>query len=137
MDKKYTYIKERVLSIADFKSISKEKFLADIGMTYGSFKGKAKEGTLNSDAVAKIYTKHPDINIEWLLTGKGEMIKNEESVHTAIPSLNENSKEHGKNYRDMYYDSLVKYQNLNEKYLKLKDAFESLKKDDKQLSVKP
>jgi phage repressor protein C with HTH and peptisase S24 domain len=77
MDKKYTNIKERLLYFAKNQSIGIENFLENIGMTYGSFKGKAKEGSLNSNALAEIYTKYPEINIEWLLTGKGLMLKNE------------------------------------------------------------
>lgn len=75
MDKKYTNIKERVLYFAKNQGISIEPFLENIGMTYGSFKGKAKEGSLNSTAIEEIYTKHPNINLEWLLTGNGEMLK--------------------------------------------------------------
>lgn len=80
MDKNYTYIKERVLYIAEFKGISKERFLESIGMTYGSFKGTAKKGSLNSDAIAKLYTNHPDINPRWLLTGEGDMLRTEEEM---------------------------------------------------------
>lgn len=75
MDKNYTNIKERVIFYAKANGSSIEKFLKSIGMTYGSFKGKAKTGALNSDAIAKIYTMHPDISLEWLLIGEGQMIK--------------------------------------------------------------
>lgn len=75
MEKKFSNIKERVLYFAKNQGFSVEYFLSSIEMTYGSFKGKAKEGSLNSDAIAKILTNYPNINIEWLLTGKGDMIK--------------------------------------------------------------
>lgn len=75
MEKKITNIKERVLIFCKYKKLSIEPFLESIGMTYGSFKGKAKNGSLNSDAIANIYTKFEELNLEWLLTGKGEMIK--------------------------------------------------------------
>jgi hypothetical protein len=77
MEEKYTNIKKRVLQIAKNKEITIEKFLKSIGMTYGSFKGKALKGTLNSDAIVEIYTKYSDINIEWLITGNGEMFKHD------------------------------------------------------------
>jgi hypothetical protein len=73
MDNKSSNIKERVLQITDFKGVSKEKFFNEIGMTYGNFKGKSKETPLNSNAVADILTKYPDINPTWLLTGNGPM----------------------------------------------------------------
>lgn len=73
MEEKITLIKERVLQIAEFKGIAKEKFIENIGMTYGNFKGKSKESALNSDALAKILSIYPDINPTWLITGSGEI----------------------------------------------------------------
>ncbi len=80
MEEKYTNIKERILFCAKNQGVSIEKFLESIGMTYGSFKGKAKKGSLNSDAIAEIYTIYPNISLEWLLTGNGEMKKNEKTT---------------------------------------------------------
>jgi phage repressor protein C with HTH and peptisase S24 domain len=72
-------IKERVLKIAEFKGIPKDKFTTDIGMSYGSFKGSAKDRPLNSNAIEKILTIVPEINPEWLLTGRGSMTKTAEN----------------------------------------------------------
>lgn len=75
MDKKISYIKERVLQISEYKGIAKERFFEDLGMTYGNFKGRQKTTSLNSDFLDKIISIYPDINSEWLLTGRGEMLK--------------------------------------------------------------
>lgn len=75
MDTIFSNIKERVLYIPEFKKISKEKFFANIGVTYGNFKGKAKEKALSSDILAKIVSNNPEFNSTWLLTGEGEMLK--------------------------------------------------------------
>jgi repressor LexA len=72
---KSTNIKERILQITDYKRISKERFFESIGMTYGNFKGKSKLTPINSSALVDILTICPEINIEWLLTGNGEMLK--------------------------------------------------------------
>ena len=69
--------KERVLYISESKGITREKFFEDLGITYGNFKGKAKEKALSSDVLAKIIAKYPEISSEWLLTGNGEMLKSE------------------------------------------------------------
>lgn len=90
MDKKISYTKERILEIADYKRISKKKFIENFGMTYGNFKGKQKLTSLNSDFLDKILSEIPEINAEWLLTGKGEMLKNEQSLPIAGPSENQN-----------------------------------------------
>ena len=73
----FSNIKERVLYISENKGIAREKFFDDLGITYGNFKGKAKEKALCSDIFAKIVAKYPDVSPEWLLTGRGEMLKPE------------------------------------------------------------
>ena len=80
----FSNIKERVLYISENKGITREKFFDDLGITYGNFKGKAKEKALSSDVLAKIITKYPDINPEWLLTGKGDMLKDEAIKGTPV-----------------------------------------------------
>jgi uncharacterized protein (UPF0335 family) len=78
MDKEFSKIKERILQITNIKDVSKESFFAKIGMTYGNFKGLAKKTPINSDALVKILTIYPDISPEWLVTGKGNMLRGEE-----------------------------------------------------------
>lgn len=92
MDKKYTNIKERVLYIAESKGVSKEKLLESIGMTYGSFKGKAKNRSLNSDAIEKILTIYEDINPDWLLTGSGEINRDIDIINPNPQHLNKITK---------------------------------------------
>lgn len=75
MDIKISNIKERILYFAKNQNISYESFCESIGMTYGSFKGVAKKRPLNSDALEILITKYPEINCEWLLSGKGAMLK--------------------------------------------------------------
>ena len=75
MANKITEIKERVLQIAKYHGVSYEKFSNEIGMSYASFKGKAKFTPLNSDAIANIITIYPDVDCYWLLTGNGQMLK--------------------------------------------------------------
>jgi len=70
MEDKFSNIKERVLQIAENKSIPKEKFFEMIGMTYGNFKGKSKKTPLNSNAIADISALFPEIDLNWLITGK-------------------------------------------------------------------
>lgn len=80
METIFTNIKERVLEIPVIKGVSKEKFFSDLGVTYGNFKGKAKEKSLSSDVLAKIVTSFPDINPTWLLTGEGNMTNDSYSM---------------------------------------------------------
>lgn len=75
MANNFTNIKERVLYVVKSKGFSLEPFFDSIGMSYGSFKGAAKGTPLNSDAIANISTKIPDLNLSWLLKGEGEIFK--------------------------------------------------------------
>ena len=64
----------------------KETFFEDLGMSYANFKGVQKKSALGSDKIDKILSKYPDLNLEWLFSGKGEMQKSE-------PTKTETSKE--------------------------------------------
>lgn len=86
MDKKISYIKERILEIADYKGVSKEKFIENLGMTYGNFKGKQKLTSLNSDFLDKILSEIPEVNAEWLLTGNGSMLKSKVKNEVVTPN---------------------------------------------------
>jgi len=83
----FTNIKERVLQIAEAKGVKKSIFFNQIGMSYGSFKGSAKERPLNSNAVENILSNFPDINPGWLIQGKGAMFIHdiEPTFETSIP----------------------------------------------------
>lgn len=86
MDKKISYIKERILLIADIKGISKDSFIENLGMTYGNFKGKQKLSAVNSDFLDRIISNYPDINSKWLLTGEGEMFLDKKIELVTEPS---------------------------------------------------
>ena len=82
MERKITNIKERILYYTDLKGLAKEKFFDDLGVTYGNFKGKAKNQALGSDVIERIITKYPEINPFWLLTGEGEMLNTKSEKNT-------------------------------------------------------
>lgn len=68
-------IKERIIQVIENKRIAKESFYTKIGMTSASFRGKAKNTPLNSDAIKNILHEIPELDANWLITGKGEMFK--------------------------------------------------------------
>lgn len=70
MENKFTTIKDRVVQVAEKQSITKEQFFASIGMTSASFRGKAKDTPLNSNAIVNIITKYPEVDLYWLLVGE-------------------------------------------------------------------
>ncbi|MDD4515829.1 S24 family peptidase [Massilibacteroides sp.] len=82
-------IKERVTQIAKSKGIKKEIFFSRIGTTSANFRGKAKNTPLSSSTIENILSEFPDINLEWLITGKGEiyMTKQDSTKCSELQSL--------------------------------------------------
>jgi repressor LexA len=70
-------IKDRVLYLADYKEDSKQKFFKKTGLKYSNFTGKSKESDLGSKYLTEILLNYPDVNLEWLLTGDGSIVKEE------------------------------------------------------------
>lgn len=70
-------IKDRVLQLADLKEDSKQVFFKKTGLNYSNFTGKSKDSDLGSKYIAEILLIYPDVNIEWLITGCGPIIKSE------------------------------------------------------------
>lgn len=71
-------IKTRVLQIAENKGVGKEKFFENLGLSYGNFKGRSLNSALSTEAVAEISAKYPDVSLEWLIMGMGNMYKKPE-----------------------------------------------------------
>lgn len=52
-------------------------FESTVGVSKGSIsKPIENHRTIGSEAIGKIFDKYPDLNLEWLIAGKGEMFKN-------------------------------------------------------------
>ena len=62
----------RIKQYLYFKGISKYKFYQDIDVANG-FLGKGKN--IGTDKCEKIIYQYPDLNIEWLITGVGPMLR--------------------------------------------------------------
>ena len=65
-------IVDRILQIIDFKGINKRKFYIETGLSNG-FLDKVKD--VGVSKIEDILKSYPDINTEWLVTGKGDMLK--------------------------------------------------------------
>lgn len=82
-------IKDRIIEVIDLKKINKEKFFAEIGMSSSNFRASAKNTPLNSNAVAIIFSKIPDVNLKWLITGEGNMFDETIDANTSELHTNE------------------------------------------------
>ncbi|MDH1602238.1 hypothetical protein [Empedobacter sp. GD03739] len=77
-------IKKRIHKILEVRKVQKEYFYKKIGMTSANFRGKAVETPINSNALNNIISLFPDLNIHWLITGKGEMFFKDNQTKISI-----------------------------------------------------
>lgn len=68
-------IRQRILQILEAKGISKYKFYKDTGLSNGYLD---KEGAVGSDKCEKIISYFPDVSLEWLILGRGSMLRDAE-----------------------------------------------------------
>lgn len=90
-------ITERISEILDLKGITKYRFCKDLGLSNG-FLDKPRE--ITTDKYANILEYLPDISPEWLLTGKGSMLK---SPTDALTIASESTVEYGKQNDEIQY----------------------------------
>lgn len=65
-------IRSRILDFLEFKGLSRYRFYKLTDLSNGFLD---KEGAINSDNCEKICNVFPEMNPEWLVLGKGEMIR--------------------------------------------------------------
>lgn len=77
---------ERIYQLIDYKKDSVYKISKEIGVSNGYFsKTKAKNGSVGGDIIEKIVNYYTDVNVEWLITGEGPMLKQEQKSQTNTP----------------------------------------------------
>ncbi len=69
-------VKERLIKFLEIKKISKSEFGRRIGVS-SAFITSMRQ-SMQPDKVKRIALEFPELNTTWLLTGEGEMLKNEE-----------------------------------------------------------
>lgn len=83
---KNTNTSERLKKISEFKGLTLNKFEQTIGASRGLIANSIKKGTDIQSKWLQITSEiFEDISSEWLLTGKGEMLKGE-TIAVAVPA---------------------------------------------------
>ena len=81
-------IKERLIKIAEYQGVSILNFEKICGLNRGNISNMGENSEIGSEKLSKISETFPEINSEWLLTGKGNMLKNEnENAQTSSQNV--------------------------------------------------
>jgi hypothetical protein len=72
--------RERILEYLKNKKITKYQFYKETGLSNGFLD---KDGAIGSDKCEQICYQYKDLSAEWLITGKGNMFKNQYAETTA------------------------------------------------------
>ncbi|WP_302588560.1 hypothetical protein [Alistipes senegalensis] len=73
-EQKISPIKQRILQFADTLNVSKREFYLQIGVSRGTLESKTG---ITEDVLAKFIAAYPNVSIEWLMQGKGDMLVSE------------------------------------------------------------
>ena len=76
---------ERIKQIIDYYKLSTRQFEQKISVSNGVIAKVLTQNTcLRSDVLSKIADTFPSINLDWLLLGRGEMLRNDSSSSEKI-----------------------------------------------------
>lgn len=63
------------MQFAESQKIPKTKFFEQNQLAASNFSGKGAESALSTDKIVQILTCFPELNSDWLLLGRGEMLR--------------------------------------------------------------
>lgn len=136
MDNILSPIKGRIVKYLEIKGITREEFYRTSGIAASNFKGNGRKSELGGEKIANILTCYNDLNADWLLTGRGEIFRNnnlrkekertlaeEKKIATKIP---ENVLKHKEDKFEDTIEDIRKFRKVssNPEYPKIEEHFE-------------
>ncbi len=85
---KISPVKQRILSFAASLGCSKREFYSKIGVSRGTLESNTG---VTEDVVAKFIATFPDVSLEWLWTGCGEMRSGKQENATKVDEIQESA----------------------------------------------
>jgi phage repressor protein C with HTH and peptisase S24 domain len=71
-EQKKSPIKQRILQFAQFLGVTKREFYASTAISRGTLESKTG---ITEDVLTKVFATYPQLNIIWVMTGEGKMVK--------------------------------------------------------------
>ena len=84
--KNFSNIKQNILQFIERQNISKYKLYEKTGISNGTL---SQKGGMSESNIMKFLSVYREVSAEWLLTGKGEMLKS--SVQNIVQNSGKNS----------------------------------------------
>ena len=75
-------IKKNILQYIEYKGISKYKFYQETGITRGVLD---QNNGMSEENTARFIAQYPEVSTDWLLTGKGSMLRGQSAPEVAPP----------------------------------------------------
>ncbi|HHV86243.1 MAG TPA: hypothetical protein GXX42_10605 [Petrimonas sp.] len=117
--------KERLLKFLLHLDIGQGKFEELVGISNGYINNN--KGSIGSSVMDRISTRYPELNINWIATGNGDMLISSKEKH-----LNNSNESY---YREKYIESLQNIISEKEETIKLqKDEIMKLKDEISRLN---
>lgn len=77
---------QRLKLYIDYKGLTNKEFELSVGFSNGAFASQLKKNrTIGVDKLENILLAYPEINPEWVLTGRGDMLRSDNSNLVAKP----------------------------------------------------
>ena len=119
--KNFSNIKQNILQFIERQNISKYKLYEKTGISNGTL---SQKGGMSESNIMKFLSAYTEVSAEWLLTGKGEMLK------SSIQNIVQNS---GKNSINNISGN-IKQQNYNELMEIIREKDRQIAKKDEQIN---
>ena len=119
--KNFSNIKQNILQFIERQNISKNKLYEKTGISNGTL---SQKGGMSESNIMKFLSAYTEVSAEWLLTGKGEMLK------SSVQNIVQNS---GKNSINNISGN-IKQQNYNELMVIIREKDRQIAKKDEQIN---
>ena len=78
---------QRIKAYLDFKGITIQQYENSVGYSNGAFGSQLRnKGKIGSDKLEKTLSLYADLNAEWVLLGKGEMLNDHKAANEPDPN---------------------------------------------------